>query len=58
MDKQLGFFLIEVDILLENCHRVRLPLRVYVRDRKSLKMTTDGCDKRPDIFISRLLTRI
>lgn len=54
--------IIDVDILPETCRRVRLlkhgsdkPLGFYIRDGKSLKITPDGCDNKPGIFISRLL---
>lgn len=55
--------IIDVDIVPETCRRVRLlkhgsdkPLGFYIRDGKSLKITPNGIDKQPGIFISRLVS--
>lgn len=54
--------IIDVDILPETLRRVRLhnhgankPLGFFIRDGKSLRMSDDGVEKIPGIFISRLV---
>lgn len=54
--------IIDVDIVPETCRRVRLlkhgsdkPLGFYIRDGTSVKVTTNGIEKQPGIFISRLV---
>jgi partitioning defective protein 6 len=54
--------IIDVDIVPETCRRVRLlkhgsdkPLGFYIRDGTSVKVTTNGIEKTPGIFISRLV---
>lgn len=55
--------IIDVDILPETVRRVRLckhnnsdkPLGFYIRDGTSLRMTTEGLERVPGIFISRLV---
>ncbi|XP_039262375.2 partitioning defective 6 homolog beta-like [Styela clava] len=54
--------IIDVDILPETLRRVRLhkhgsdkPLGFYIRDGVSLRMTNNGLEKVPGIFISRLV---
>lgn len=54
--------IIDVDILPETLRRVRLhkhgsdkPLGFYIRDGVSLRMTSNGLEKVPGIFISRLV---
>lgn len=54
--------IIDVDIVPETCRRVRLlkhgsdkPLGFYIRDGTSVRVTQNGLDKQPGIFISRLV---
>ena len=54
--------IIDVDILPETVRRVRLckhnsdkPLGFYIRDGTSLRVTTDGLERVPGIFVSRLV---
>lgn len=54
--------IIDVDIVPETCRRVRLlkhgsdkPLGFYIRDGTSVKVTANGIEKQPGIFISRLV---
>ena len=54
--------IIDVDILPESIRRVRLckhnsdkPLGFYIRDGTSIKVTTEGLEKVPGIFVSRLV---
>ncbi|XP_063702368.1 partitioning defective 6 homolog beta [Culicoides brevitarsis] len=54
--------IIDVDIVPETCRRVRLlkhgsdkPLGFYIRDGTSVKVTSNGLEKQPGIFISRLV---
>lgn len=54
--------IIDVDIVPETCRRVRLlkhgsdkPLGFYIRDGTSVKVTANGIEKHPGIFISRLV---
>lgn len=54
--------IIDVDILPETCRRVRLvkhgsdkPLGFYIRDGTSVRVTPQGLEKVPGIFISRLV---
>lgn len=54
--------IIDVDIVPETCRRVRLlkhgsdkPLGFYIRDGTSVKVTANGLEKQPGIFISRLV---
>lgn len=54
--------IIDVDIVPETCRRVRLlkhgsdkPLGFYIRDGTSVKVTPNGIEKQPGIFISRLV---
>ena len=54
--------IIDVDIVPETCRRVRLlkhgsdkPLGFYIRDGTSVKVTSNGIEKQPGIFISRLV---
>lgn len=54
--------IIDVDIVPETCRRVRLlkhgsdkPLGFYIRDGTSVKVTSNGLEKLPGIFISRLV---
>lgn len=54
--------IIDVDIVPETCRRVRLlkhgsdkPLGFYIRDGTSVRVTTNGLEKLPGIFISRLV---
>lgn len=56
--------IIDVDIVPETCRRVKLlkhqnsdkPLGFYIRDGTSIRVTTNGLEKVPGIFISRLVT--
>jgi len=54
--------IIDVDVVPETCRRVRLlkhgsdkPLGFYIRDGTSVRVTPNGLEKIPGIFISRLL---
>jgi len=54
--------IIDVDILPETCRRVKLlkhgsdkPLGFYIRDGTSVRVTPQGLEKVPGIFISRLV---
>ncbi|CAO1381080.1 unnamed protein product [Diamesa hyperborea] len=54
--------IIDVDIVPDTCRRVRLlkhgsdkPLGFYIRDGTSVKVTANGIEKQPGIFISRLV---
>lgn len=54
--------IIDVDIVPETCRRVRLlkhgsdkPLGFYIRDGTSVRVTANGLEKQPGIFISRLV---
>lgn len=54
--------IIDVDIVPETCRRVRLlkhgsdkPLGFYIRDGTSVRVTPNGLEKLPGIFISRLV---
>ncbi|XP_022198738.1 partitioning defective protein 6 [Nilaparvata lugens] len=54
--------IIDVDVVPEMCRRVRLlkhgserPLGFYIRDGTSVRVTPDGLEKVPGIFISRLV---
>ena len=54
--------IIDVDVVPETCRRVRLlkhgsekPLGFYIRDGTSVRVTPNGLEKVPGIFISRLL---
>ncbi|CAD7077590.1 unnamed protein product [Hermetia illucens] len=54
--------IIDVDIVPETCRRVRLlkhgsdkPLGFYIRDGTSVRVTSNGLEKQPGIFISRLV---
>lgn len=54
--------IIDVDIVPETCRRVRLlkhgsdkPLGFYIRDGTSMRVTQNGLEKIPGIFISRLV---
>ncbi len=54
--------IIDVDVVPETCRRVRLlkhgsdkPLGFYIRDGTSVRVTPQGLEKVPGIFISRLL---
>ncbi len=54
--------IIDVDIVPETCRRVRLlkhgsdrPLGFYIRDGTSVRVTHNGLEKVPGIFISRLV---
>lgn len=54
--------IIDVDIVPETCRRVRLlkhgsdkPLGFYIRDGTSVRVTQNGLEKIPGIFISRLV---
>ncbi|XP_055542603.1 partitioning defective 6 homolog beta-like [Wyeomyia smithii] len=54
--------IIDVDIVPETCRRVRLlkhgsekPLGFYIRDGTSVRVTSNGLEKLPGIFISRLV---
>ncbi|XP_013788218.1 partitioning defective protein 6-like [Limulus polyphemus] len=54
--------IIDVDIVPETCRRVRLvkhgsdkPLGFYIRDGTSVRVTPQGLEKVPGIFISRLV---
>ncbi len=54
--------IIDVDILPETVRRVRLckhnsdkPLGFYIRDGTSIRVTPEGIDKVPGVFISRLI---
>lgn len=54
--------IIDVDIVPETCRRVRLlkhgsdkPLGFYIRDGTSVKVTQNGLEKIPGVFISRLV---
>lgn len=54
--------IIDVDIVPETCRRVRLlkhgsdkPLGFYIRDGTSVRVTPNGLEKVPGIFISRLV---
>ena len=54
--------IIDVDILPESIRRVRLckhnsdkPLGFYIRDGTSIRVTTEGLEKVPGIFVSRLV---
>lgn len=54
--------IIDVDILPDTCRRVRLvkhgsdrPLGFYIRDGTSVRVTPQGLEKGPGIFISRLV---
>lgn len=54
--------IIDVDIVPETCRRVRLlkhgsdkPLGFYIRDGTSVRVTPNGLEKIPGIFISRLV---
>lgn len=54
--------IIDVDIVPETCRRVRLlkhgsdkPLGFYIRDGSSVKVTQNGLEKIPGVFISRLV---
>jgi len=54
--------IIDVDILPETVRRVRLckhnsdkPLGFYIRDGTSLRVTTEGLERVPGIFVSRLV---
>ena len=54
--------IIDVDLVPETCRRVRLlkhgsdkPLGFYIRDGTSVRVTPNGLEKVPGIFISRLL---
>jgi len=54
--------IIDVDIVPDTCRRVRLlkhgsdkPLGFYIRDGTSVRVTTNGLEKLPGIFISRLV---
>ena len=54
--------IIDVDILPETVRRVRLckhnsdkPLGFYIRDGSSIRVTPEGIDKVPGVFISRLI---
>ena len=54
--------IIDVDIVPETCRRVRLlkhgsdrPLGFYIRDGTSVRVTTNGLEKIPGIFVSRLV---
>ncbi|KAL1115264.1 hypothetical protein AAG570_007295, partial [Ranatra chinensis] len=54
--------IIDVDVVPETCRRVRLvkhgserPLGFYIRDGMSFRVTPDGMQKVPGIFISRLV---
>jgi len=54
--------IIDVDIVPETCRRVRLlkhgsdkPLGFYIRDGTSVRVTHQGLEKAPGIFISRLV---
>lgn len=61
-DAQQVSQIIDVDIVPETCRRVRLlkhgsdkPLGFYIRDGTSVKVTANGIEKQPGIFISRLV---
>ena len=54
--------IIDVDVVPETCRRVRLlkhgsekPLGFYIRDGTSVRVTPNGLERVPGIFISRLL---
>uniref|UniRef100_A0A182IQJ6 PDZ domain-containing protein n=1 Tax=Anopheles atroparvus TaxID=41427 RepID=A0A182IQJ6_ANOAO len=54
--------IIDVDIVPDTCRRVRLlkhgsdkPLGFYIRDGTSVRVTANGLEKLPGIFISRLV---
>nr|SVE77127.1 EOG090X09SP [Daphnia lumholtzi]SVE77731.1 EOG090X09SP [Daphnia lumholtzi]SVE78359.1 EOG090X09SP [Daphnia lumholtzi] len=54
--------IIDVDVVPDSCRRVRLlkhgserPLGFYIRDGTSVRVTPDGLEKVPGIFISRLV---
>lgn len=54
--------IIDVDIVPDTCRRVRLlkhgsdkPLGFYIRDGTSVRVTSNGLEKQPGIFISRLV---
>uniref|UniRef100_A0A0K8TKQ3 Putative cell polarity protein par6 n=1 Tax=Tabanus bromius TaxID=304241 RepID=A0A0K8TKQ3_TABBR len=54
--------IIDVDIVPDTCRRVRLlkhgsdkPLGFYIRDGTSVRVTANGLEKQPGIFISRLV---
>jgi partitioning defective protein 6 len=54
--------IIDVDVVPDTCRRVRLlkhgsdkPLGFYIRDGTSVRVTPNGLEKVPGIFISRLL---
>eukprot|EP00096_Caligus_rogercresseyi_P006574 TRINITY_DN2311_c0_g1_i1.p1 TRINITY_DN2311_c0_g1~~TRINITY_DN2311_c0_g1_i1.p1 ORF type:complete len:311 (+),score=117.12 TRINITY_DN2311_c0_g1_i1:212-1144(+) len=54
--------IIDVDLVPDTCRRVRLlkhgsdkPLGFYIRDGTSVRVTPEGLEKVPGIFISRLL---
>ena len=54
--------IIDVDVVPETCRRVRLlkhgsekPLGFYIRDGTSVRVTPNGLEKVPGIFISRIL---
>nr|CAG4641034.1 EOG090X09SP [Eulimnadia texana] len=54
--------IIDVDVVPESCRRVRLlkhgsdrPLGFYIRDGTSVRVTPNGLEKVPGIFISRLV---
>ncbi|XP_030750124.1 partitioning defective 6 homolog beta [Sitophilus oryzae] len=54
--------IIDVDIVPETCRRVRLlkhgsdkPLGFYIRDGTSVRVTQNGLEKIPGVFISRLV---
>lgn len=52
--------IIDVDVVPDSCRRVRLlkhgserPLGFYIRDGTSVRVTPNGLEKVPGIFISR-----
>ncbi|ESN93826.1 hypothetical protein HELRODRAFT_115315 [Helobdella robusta] len=55
--------IIDIDIVPETCRRVKLmksagsdkPLGFYIRDGASIRITLDGLEKVPGIFISRMV---
>ena len=56
--------IIDIDVVPETCRRVKLmksvgtdrPLGFYIRDGVSIRVTIDGMEKVPGVFISRLVT--
>ena len=55
--------IIDVDVVPDSCRRVRLlkhgserPLGFYIRDGTSVRVTPNGLEKVPGIFISRYFT--